>query len=68
MQDLNHDGKDKKQGKMNIFQTSLSMVATSLGVGILGLPYAFYHVGLINGLLLNFALAILAYASAMMYL
>ena len=39
-----------------------------MGGGILGLPYAFYRVGLINGLLLNLAFAVLAYASAMMYL
>ena len=53
---------------MNIFQTAMSIVATTLGAGIVGLPYAFYTVGLINGLLLNLVFAGLAYASVMMYL
>lgn len=44
------------------------MVATNIGGAILGLPYAFYHLGLINGLILNLVVAILAHVSSMMYL
>ena len=35
---------------------------------MLGLPYAFYHTGLINGLLLNLFFALMAFCSANMYL
>ena len=53
---------------MTVFQTSLALVATNIGGGILGLPYAYYHLGLINGLLVNFAVALMAHFSAMMYI
>ena len=35
-------GLPKAQEKMNIFQTSLALVATNIGGGILAIPYAFY--------------------------
>lgn len=53
---------------MSIFQTSLALVATNIGGAILGLPYAYYHFGLINGLIMNVAVATFAYISSLMYL
>ena len=35
-------GQQKVHEKMNIFQTSLALVATNIGGGILAIPYAFY--------------------------
>ena len=43
-------------------------MATNIGGAILGLPYAYYHLGLINGLILNIVVAFSAHFSAMMYL
>ena len=53
---------------MNIFQTSLALVATNIGGAILAIPYAFYNVGLINGLIALLAFAIFAHISNSMYL
>ena len=58
----------KKHQKMTVFQTSLALVATNIGGAILGLPYAYYHLGLINGMIINVVVATLAHVSAMMYL
>ena len=61
-------GKKKPQQKMNIFQTSLALVATNIGGAILASPYALYRLGLINGVILLLTLASLAHISNMMYL
>ena len=53
---------------MSILETSLALVATNVGGGILGFPYAFYHIGMINGIVMCVGCAGLAHVSAMMYL
>ena len=57
-----------KSHKLSIMETSLALVATNIGGGILGIPYAFYHLGMINGILMCVGCAGLAHVSAMMYL
>ena len=54
--------------KMNIFQTSLTFVATSTGGGILGVPYAFYHMGLFLAIIFSFFMALITHSSSLMYL
>ena len=34
-----------------MFQTSLALIATNIGAGIVGIPYAFYNLGLTLGVL-----------------
>lgn len=46
----------------------MTLVATNVGGGILGLPYAYYHFGLINAIVINLVIAVLAHISAMVYL
>ena len=58
----------KAPEKMSILSTSLALVATDIGGALLGLPYAFYHVGFINGALILLLMAVLGYFSSMMYL
>ena len=48
--------------KLTVFQTSLALVATNVGAGIVAMPYAFYHLGLGLGLL---AIAVTAFVSWM---
>ena len=43
---------------MNIFQTALAVVATNAGGGILGTPYAFYHLGIVNAIICCFTIAV----------
>ena len=59
---------DKKPEKLNIFQTALALVATNVGAGILGMPYAFYHFGIINSIFVCLIIAVLAHVSVMLYL
>lgn len=54
--------------KLTILQTSLALVATDIGGALLGLPYAFYRVGFINGCFALLFMAALSYFSNMMYL
>ena len=44
------------------------MVATNIGGGILGLPFAYYQIGLINSIILNLAMAVIGHLANMMYL
>ena len=57
-----------KAAKMSILETALALVATDVGGALLGLPYAFYHVGFINGCFILLLMALLCYFSSMMYL
>ena len=43
-------------------------MAANIGGGILGMPYAFYHLGVSMGLFTCFAMAILSHFSSMLYL
>ena len=54
--------------KMNIFQTALAVVATNAGGGVLGTPYAFYHLGIINAIIITLTIAAASQASVMIYL
>ena len=54
--------------KMTIFQTSLALIAANIGGGILGLPYAFYHLGLFYGIISCVIVAILSHLSTIMHL
>ena len=53
---------------MSIIETSLALVATDIGGALLGLPFAFYRVGFINGCFCLLLMALLSYWSSMMYL
>ena len=57
-----------KAGKLTVCQASLALVATNVGGGILGLPYAFYHLGIVLGVIMVFILGVLNHFSTMMYL
>ena len=57
----------QKGGKMNVFQTSLSLVSAFVGGGILGYPYAFYSLGLANGIIITILMAIISHCSNMLY-
>ena len=54
--------------KMTIFQTSLAFLAASIGGGILGMPYAFYRMGLFLGTILCFFIGIVSHHANVMYL
>ena len=43
-------------------------MATNAGGGILGTPYAFYHLGIVNAIILCLVIAIASQASVMIYL
>ena len=53
---------------MSIFQTALAIVATNVGGGILGVPYAFYHLGIFNAAALCLFLAVTGQVSVMLHL
>ena len=70
---IHHDGvngsnEEKKAEKLNIFQTALALVATNVGAGILGMPYAFYHFGIINSIFACLIISVLTHVSVMLYL
>ena len=46
----------------------LALVAANVGGGILGLPYAFYHMGIPLAIFMCVSVGILAGTSCMMYL
>ena len=48
--------------KLTVFQTSLALVATNIGAGIVAMPYAFYHLGLALGV---FTIVVTAFVSWM---
>jgi len=54
--------------KMTIWQTSLAMVAANIGGGILGLGYAFYHLGLFLGLIVLFVMSVSTHLSNVLHL
>ena len=53
---------------MNIFQTALALVATNVGGGVLAMPFAFFHLGIINSIILCFVVGGSAQVSVMLYL
>ena len=53
---------------MSVIESALALVATDIGGALLGLPFAFYHVGMINGVIILLIMAVGAYFSNMMYL
>ncbi len=46
----------------------MALVATNIGGGILALPFAFYHTGLINGVVLLLFFAATGHLSVLLYL
>ena len=54
--------------KLTIFQTSLALLATNIGAGLLGMAYAYYRMGLFLGIILCVTVALLSWLSSMMYL
>ena len=62
-----YSDKNKKPAQMTITQTALALVATNIGVGLLGLPYTFYRLGLVLGPIYCFMVAILGQVSTLMY-
>jgi len=53
---------------MTIMQTALALVATNIGGGILGIPFAFYRMGLVLGPIFVLMMALLSQISTMMIL
>ena len=58
----------QKAEKLTVFQTGLALVATTVGGGLLGMPFAFYRFGIINSVFLCIVLAVLGQVSVMLYL
>ena len=54
--------------KLTIFQTSLALIATNIGAGIVGIPYAFYNLGLTLGILTICAYAFVAWIAVILML
>ena len=53
---------------MSVMETALALVASNIGGGLLGIPYAFYRLGMPLGLIVCFIVGTLNYFSSMMYL
>ena len=60
--------KSTTKPKMSIFQVSIALVASTIGGGILGVPYAFYHLGIPLAVFLSIFFAITGHLSVMLYL
>ena len=56
------------QQKLSIFEASLSMHVSSIGLGFLGMPFAFYHLGLYLGIFICFIGGLLSHFANMLYL
>ena len=54
--------------KMTILQAALAIVAANIGGGLLGIPFACYHLGLFLGIILMVLMGIMSHFSSMMYL
>ena len=54
--------------KMTILQAALTVVAANIGGGLLGMPFACYHLGLFLSVILLVFFGVLSHFSSMMYL
>ena len=54
--------------KLTVFQTSLALIATNIGAGIVGIPYAFYNLGLPLGTLTITLVAAVAWLAVLLML
>ena len=54
--------------KLTVFQTSLALIATNIGAGIVGIPYAFYNLGLTLGVLTISLTAFVAWMAVVLML
>ena len=70
MESLSELAENKRKGveKLSIMQTSLALVAANIGGGILGMPYAFHHLGVSMGIIICFTFAVLSHLSSILYL
>ena len=59
---------DRKVEKLSIMETTLALVAANIGGGILGMPYAYYHLGLFLASILTLVMAMLSQMSTMLHL
>ena len=54
--------------KLSVFQTSLALVAANIGGGLLGMPFAYYHLGLFLGIIICVGVALISFIASMMQL
>ena len=52
--------------KLTVFQTSLALIATNIGAGIVGIPYAFYNLGLTLGVVIISLTAFVAWMAVLL--
>lgn len=63
---LVNDGANKHG--MSVTDAALSLISTIIGGGIVGLPYAFFHCGIVFGIILLILISFLTYRSCVLML
>lgn len=66
--DPDADEKAKEDNKLTVFDTSLALIAGTIGGEIVAIPYAFHHLGLILSIGTLITVAFTSHISNMMYL
>ena len=65
---LSHQSNILNHAKLTVFQTSLALIATNVGAGIVAMPYAFYHLGLPLGIVATTVMAFAAWMAVILML